>query len=190
MPQPAPQAKEGEAPPEKPKSIASLIGNMFGGSKAQAQPIEPVESQTVVLRGSNTEMAAKPKRRRRVPYRRRADEPRMPRRPRRSRPRWRKARWPMTPPVQQARKDTAAAPEMRTAYSAPSARERRSAARAHSRWCPRARSRAAGPRCADTTAAVSTAKRAGRDRPGHDGLRSAAWTASSTFSEPAPKPAT
>src|SRR5664280_1844375 len=54
MPQPAPQAKEGDAPPEKPKSIAGLLGNLFGGS--------PAESQTVALRGSNTEMAAKPKR--------------------------------------------------------------------------------------------------------------------------------
>ena len=35
MPHPAPQPKEGEAPPEQPKSIASLIGNMFGGSPAR-----------------------------------------------------------------------------------------------------------------------------------------------------------
>ena len=39
MPQPAPQAKEGEAPPEKPKSIAGLLGNLFSG--AQARPTEP-----------------------------------------------------------------------------------------------------------------------------------------------------
>ncbi len=61
MPQPAPQAKEGEAPPVQPKTIAGLLGNLFGGSPAQAQPVEPTESQAVALRGSNTEMAAKPK---------------------------------------------------------------------------------------------------------------------------------
>ena len=62
MPEPAPQAKEGEAPPEQPKSITGLLGKMFGGSKAEAQPAEPAESQTVALRGSKTEMAAKLKR--------------------------------------------------------------------------------------------------------------------------------
>ena len=62
MPQPAPQPKEGEAPPEQPKSIAGLLGNLFGGSQAEAKPAAPAASQTVALRGSNTEMAAKPKR--------------------------------------------------------------------------------------------------------------------------------
>ena len=38
MPTPAPQPKEGEAPPEQPKTIAGLLGNMFGGSKAEAKP--------------------------------------------------------------------------------------------------------------------------------------------------------
>ena len=61
MPQPAPQAKEGEAPPEKPKSIASLIGNWFSGSNAGAKPAEAADSQPVVLRGVNTNVAARQK---------------------------------------------------------------------------------------------------------------------------------
>jgi murein L,D-transpeptidase YafK len=117
MPQPAPQAKDGEAPPEKPKTIASLLGNMFGGSNAQA---ELAESQTVVLRGTHTEMAAKPKqpaafRTASVPAASHAKtttaEPAA----------VAKAVAKMTPPVQRVRKDAAAAPEMRTAYSAPPA---------------------------------------------------------------------
>jgi hypothetical protein len=62
VPEPAPQAKEDEAPPEQPKSITGLLGKMFGGSNTEAQPTEPVESQAVALRGSKTEMAAKLKR--------------------------------------------------------------------------------------------------------------------------------
>jgi hypothetical protein len=63
MPQRAPLAKEGEAPPEQPKSIAGLLGNIFGGSKADAKPAAPpAESEQVALRGSNTVLAAKPKR--------------------------------------------------------------------------------------------------------------------------------
>ena len=61
MPTPAPQPKEGEAPPEQPKSIAGLLGNLFGGSQAQAaQPVAPAPTQTVALRGSS-QLAAKPK---------------------------------------------------------------------------------------------------------------------------------
>jgi hypothetical protein len=64
MPTPAPRAKEGEAPTEQPTTIAGLIGNMFGGAKAEAKPEAPVaeESQPAALRGSKTEVAAaKPK---------------------------------------------------------------------------------------------------------------------------------
>ena len=61
MPHPAPQPKEGEAPPEQPKSIASLIGNMFGGSPAEAKPAAPAQTQTAALRSSNTHLAAKQK---------------------------------------------------------------------------------------------------------------------------------
>ena len=59
MPQPAPLPKEGEAPPEQPRSIASLIGNMFGGSPAEARPEAPAQPQAVASRSSNTHLAAK-----------------------------------------------------------------------------------------------------------------------------------
>jgi len=93
---------------------------MFGGSNAQASPAEPAESQTVALRGTHTEMAAKPKqhaafRTASMPAASHAKtttaEPAA----------VAKAVAKMTPHVQQARKDAAAAPEMRTAYSAPPA---------------------------------------------------------------------
>ena len=63
MPKAAPQPKEGEAPPEQPKTIAGLLGNIFANN-AQAQPqpapiAEPADDQ-VALRGS--EPPAKPKR--------------------------------------------------------------------------------------------------------------------------------
>jgi len=63
MPQRAPQPKEGQAPPEQPTSIAGLIGNLFGGAKAEAKPAAPApESQPSALRSSKTEVAAaKPK---------------------------------------------------------------------------------------------------------------------------------
>ncbi len=61
MPPPAPQAKEGEAPPEQPKSIAGLIGNLFTGSPAEAKPAAPEQPQAVASRSSNTRFAAKPK---------------------------------------------------------------------------------------------------------------------------------
>ena len=115
LPPPAPQAKEGEAPPEQPKAIAGLLGNMFSGSPAQAQP---AESQAVALRSSNTEMAAKLKRA--VPMRTAS----APSKPHEAAPAKPKAvatdiSTP-APAVQQARKGaTPPAPEMRTAYSSP-----------------------------------------------------------------------
>jgi murein L,D-transpeptidase YafK len=57
VPQPAPLAKEGEVPSKKPASIAGLLGNVFGGSQARA---EPTSSEPVVLRGSKPD-TAKPK---------------------------------------------------------------------------------------------------------------------------------
>jgi murein L,D-transpeptidase YafK len=59
LPRSAPQPKEGEAPEEKPTTIAGLIGNLFGGSKAESPP--PRTTEQVALRGSNTDLAAKPK---------------------------------------------------------------------------------------------------------------------------------
>jgi murein L,D-transpeptidase YafK len=70
VPVPAPLPKEGQAPQEKPTTIASLLGNMFHSSQAQATPSAPAAtvdepataSVPVGLHGTNTEMAAKPKR--------------------------------------------------------------------------------------------------------------------------------
>ncbi len=62
MPHPAPQPKEGHAPPEeKPSSIAGLLGNMFSGNKTEAQPAEVATETEPPAARSNTEMAAKPK---------------------------------------------------------------------------------------------------------------------------------
>jgi hypothetical protein len=60
MPHPAPQPKQGETPAEKPKSIAGLIGNLFGGSKSEpAAAPPPPRKEPVVAR--STDLAAKPK---------------------------------------------------------------------------------------------------------------------------------
>jgi murein L,D-transpeptidase YafK len=64
MPRPAPQPKQGEAPAseQRPTTIAGLIGNLFGGSKAEAAPTAPSrEKEPVAVRGANTDLAAKPK---------------------------------------------------------------------------------------------------------------------------------
>jgi murein L,D-transpeptidase YafK len=62
MPQSAPQPKQGEAPAPQPTTIAGLIGNLFGGSKAQAAASTPSpEKEPTAGRGTNTELAAKPK---------------------------------------------------------------------------------------------------------------------------------
>jgi hypothetical protein len=62
MPQSAPQPKQGEAPAPQPTTIAGLIGNLFGGSKAQAAASEPSpEKEPAAARGTNTELTAKPK---------------------------------------------------------------------------------------------------------------------------------
>lgn len=57
MPEPAPQPKEGQVP-EKATSIAGLIGNLFSGSNDEAKP---ADDAAPTLRGTNTDMAAKPK---------------------------------------------------------------------------------------------------------------------------------
>jgi murein L,D-transpeptidase YafK len=59
LPQPAPLPKEGTAPPPPQTTIAGLLGNLFGGSKAEAQP-EP--QATLALRSPGTETAAKSRR--------------------------------------------------------------------------------------------------------------------------------
>ena len=130
LPQSAPLPKQGEAPPEQPKSIAGLLGNLFGGSQAQTQPPAPAtESEPVALRGSNTEQAARSKRPATVRTAS-APLPRMPK-PRAAAPALKPkavadkvAEPAATPRVTQAEKtETPRAPErqMRTALSAPPA---------------------------------------------------------------------
>jgi murein L,D-transpeptidase YafK len=118
-PEPAPQAKEDEAPPEQPKSITGLLGKMFGGSNTEAQPTEPVESQAVALRGSKTEMAAKLKRTAPV---RTATAPTKPPESASAKPRTvatENSAPASAPAVQQARDSKPPTPDMRTAYSSP-----------------------------------------------------------------------
>jgi hypothetical protein len=130
---PAPQPREGEAPQSpQPTSTAGLFGNLFGGSQAQAQ-LSVTESEAIALRGTNTEMAAKPKRA--APVRTAAAPVVLHPKPREAAPPKpaavaNNAPAPApAPPVQQARDDQKApappapepAPEMRTAYSAPPA---------------------------------------------------------------------
>ena len=119
-----PQPKKGEAPQPQPTSTG-LFGNLFSGSQAQAQTsAEPAAA----LRGTDTEMAAKPKRAAPV---RTASTPAVPH------PKTHEAAPPKpdavvnnapalapAPPVQQARDDQktpTSTPNMRTAYSAPPA---------------------------------------------------------------------
>ena len=84
LPTPAPQPKEGQAPEETPKpaNFASLFGNMFNTSSSPTPPPPPAQAapapaaeptEQVALRGTNTEMAAKPMRAREDSRRRRAD---------------------------------------------------------------------------------------------------------------------
>jgi murein L,D-transpeptidase YafK len=61
VPRSAPQTKQGEAPDveQKPTTIAGLIGSWFSGSKET--PASPPEKEQAVVRGANTDLAAKPK---------------------------------------------------------------------------------------------------------------------------------
>ena len=131
VPQPAPLPKEGEAPQEQPKTIASLLGNLFGG-KAEARPSEPApeatdtasdsDSQPVTLRGSTSVAAAKPKP---APAFRTASAP--PVALTKPAPKAVAAASAPKPPVQQAQarppktetQSATASSEIRTAYSAP-----------------------------------------------------------------------
>jgi murein L,D-transpeptidase YafK len=63
MPRPAPQPKQGVAPAiEHPTTITGLIGNLFGGSKAQASTVTAsADHEQVPLRSTSTDLAAKPK---------------------------------------------------------------------------------------------------------------------------------
>jgi hypothetical protein len=114
-PRPAPQAKEGVAPEEKPTSIAGLIGNMFGGAKEETTS---EDLGAPALRGTNTDMAAKPKR---APVYQTASQPKP---QEAAKPKAVAAAAPVAKPQQQAtpaaRDNLPSAPaqEMRTAYSA------------------------------------------------------------------------
>ncbi|MGH6664641.1 MAG: L,D-transpeptidase family protein, partial [Pseudolabrys sp.] len=116
MPQPAPQAKQGEALPEQPKSIGGLIGALFGGAPAQSKPAELPESPTIALRGSTRGTAAKPKR---VAPVRTAAAPAIPQpKPHQTAPAARPKAVANNAPAQRARStDKAPEPELRTAYS-------------------------------------------------------------------------
>jgi hypothetical protein len=113
MPQAAPQAKVGEAPPEQPKSIAGLIGNLFGGSQAEAKPAEPAESEQATLRGTKSD-TVKPKR---VTSIRTAAAPK----PKEATPAKPKAVANIAPATapKAAKNTKTPEPEMRTAYSTP-----------------------------------------------------------------------
>jgi murein L,D-transpeptidase YafK len=63
MPRPAPLPKQGEAPAtEHPTTITGLIGNIFGGSKAEASTVTAsADKEQVPVRSASTDLAAKPK---------------------------------------------------------------------------------------------------------------------------------
>jgi murein L,D-transpeptidase YafK len=124
VPEPAPLPKEGVAPRE-PTTIAGLIGNWLGGSQAQAKPAMPV-SAPVVLRGS--ESGTKPRRGatyRTASTRSAASKPHEP--PAKPKAVVATAPAPAAQPqpsaasVETAATPIAPAPEIRTAFSAPSA---------------------------------------------------------------------
>jgi murein L,D-transpeptidase YafK len=133
MPRPAPQPKQGEAPAaEHPSTITGLIGNLFGGSKAEASTVTAsADKEQVPVRSVSTDMAAKPKHPAPVPAAapapmRTASTSSAPK-PRDVAP----PPWPENishpaskPPAQQAAKTEAPRtpdPEIRTAYSTPPA---------------------------------------------------------------------
>jgi hypothetical protein len=132
MPQPTPEPNVAEAPQQRDSSLADLFGGLFGSSEAQAPPSAlAAESEPVVPRGTNTELAAKPRRTASVrtasapialhPKPREAAPPKKVNAVAHNAP----APAPQ-PPVQQAGDDQktpapAPAPELRTAYSAPPA---------------------------------------------------------------------
>jgi murein L,D-transpeptidase YafK len=60
MPRAAPQPKQGEAPADKPTTIAGLIDGWFSGSKADTAS-STHEKEQVAVRSGNTDLAAKPK---------------------------------------------------------------------------------------------------------------------------------
>ncbi len=118
MPEPAPQLKVGTAPQQQPTTIAGLIGNLFGGSQAQANTAAAT-GKPVALRGTSSAMAAKPQQR--APRRSAAEPPAGKPHATTARPKAVATASP-TPPAQASVPTAAApAPEIRTAFSTPSA---------------------------------------------------------------------
>ena len=117
-----PQPKKGEAPQQQPTSTG-LFGNLFSGSQAQTQ----TAAEPAALRGTNTEMAAKPKRAAPV---RTASAPTVPHpRPHEGAPpkpdvvvnnATAPAPASSVPQARDDQKAPAPTPDLRTAYSAPS----------------------------------------------------------------------
>ena len=120
MPHTPPQPKKGEAPQQQPAFIAGLFGNLFSGSQVQARLSAPATENE--LRGTNSEMAAKPKRAAPV---RTASTPTVPHEAAPLKPDAVAKNAPAPAPfVQQPRDDQktpALTPDLRTAYSAPPA---------------------------------------------------------------------
>jgi murein L,D-transpeptidase YafK len=127
MPRPAPQPKQGEAPPERPSTIAGLIGNLFGGSKAEAASSMPPSDRSALRTGS-TDLAAKPKHTASVQAHaapvRTASAVSPPPKPREAAPPEPVSQPALKPPVPQTAKaepPRAQDSEMRTAYTTPPA---------------------------------------------------------------------
>jgi len=106
----APETKESPTAQAKPATIAGLIGNMFGGKEETK-----TDNSAPALRGTNTDMAAKPKRT--APTYQTASAPKP-----QEKPKAIIANAEATQQAKPAEKDStpsAPAQEMRTAYSAP-----------------------------------------------------------------------
>jgi hypothetical protein len=105
---PAPESNQPVVQAQKPTSIGGLIGNMFGGETKTAN----ADESAPVLRGTNTDMAAKPKR---AATYQTASSPHA--KPHEAAKPKAVANAEPQPAAKPAEKDTA--PEVRTAYTAP-----------------------------------------------------------------------
>jgi murein L,D-transpeptidase YafK len=123
LPQPAPRAKEGEAPAAAPTSIAGLLG-IFGGSKNDPQPEAPAPAAAVTSQSAKTQVA---KAKQTSPVFRTASAQPAPVKPQEAAPKAELKTVAETPPplrLKRADKNDAprgAEPQLRTAYTAPPA---------------------------------------------------------------------
>jgi len=124
VPEPAPLPKEGEAP-QQSASAGGFFGKLFSGSSAEAKPAE-ANNAPVALRGTNTDMAAKPKQRATTYRTASAPAASKPAEPA-AKPKAVAANAPEPKPQPHVKQPEAAspppapAPQIRTAYSAPPA---------------------------------------------------------------------